>query len=130
MKTKRTLPALLMFAAGILLVAAPIVQANGIQTAMHYGRMWGNPENDMDAARQIIWPAGFPRPGKYGDVFTGDYHRSWINPHEKGGTYLFTTDWTDPLGVAHEFASSSFFRVNHQVVPTEYLTEGNNFNYL
>ena len=130
MKTKRTLPALLMFAAGILLVAAPIVQANGIQTLLYWGRAWTSPENDGDASSAIMWPAGYPEDGKFGDAFSGDYPRSWLKPHEKGGTYLWTTDWTDPLGTTYPHAGSYMFRSMNYDYPEKYLTEGNNWDYL
>ena len=130
MRTTRKLSSLLMFAAGILLVIAPIAHANGVQTDMHLGRMWGNPENDGDASSQVIWPAGFPQEGKSGDGLTGDFYRSWIKPHNKGGTYMWSTNWTDPVGTAWPHAGSYMFRSMNYDYPPAYLTEGNAFNYV
>lgn len=131
MKAKRTLPALLMFAAGILLAAAPLVQANGIQTLMYWGRAWVAPENDSDESPAIFWPAGYNQTSQiYGDAQTREYFRRWMTPHEKGGTYLWTTDWTDPLGIEHPHAGSYFFRSMNYDYPEAYLTEGNDWDYL
>ncbi len=130
MRTARKLSSLLMFAAGAFLAIAPIAHANGVQTDMHLGRMWGNPENDGDAARQWIWPAGFPKEGKFGDARTGSFYRDWITPHEKGGTYMFSTNWEDPVGTVWPHAGSYMFRSMNYDYPPAYLTEGNFFDYV
>jgi hypothetical protein len=108
---------------------APLTFANGIQTPIHFGRTWANPENDGDAAQVIQFPAGIPGKNESGDANTSDFMRNWMAPQNKGGTYLWVTNWTDPNGTVWPYAGSYFFRSMNYDYPPSYLNDGA-FNYL
>lgn len=100
---------LLLMAVAGLFAAAPIVQANGLQAQMHLGRMWTNPENDGAESPVSIKPIA--KEGNFGNGLTSELKRGWVNNGaEKQGSYLFTTDWTDPAGTAWDDAGSYMFR--------------------
>jgi len=116
-------------AAALVLVLSPIVHANGLQAQFHLGRMWTNPEDDGDAANVMIFPAGIPEAGKFGDGTSGDLKRSWVGVHYKGGNYLTCSNWTDPDATVWPWAGSYFFRTMNYAYPESYLSDGN-FDYL
>ena len=123
-------------AAGILLLCSlsiyllpPAVQANTPQAQFHLGRIWMNPEYDGAEGwvSAVQYPAGISRPyssvvGSF-DQNSQYLKRTWVSHVKKFGTYLFSTDWTDPAGKAWSYASSYAFRSYNYNYPPEYTAD-------
>lgn len=144
--TRAPLYAALLFLGVLAIISAPIVEANTPQPPLHLGRVWTNPEYSSAEGWQgsgVQYPAGIPKPwliclNWHNDICI-DYglhpsalKRGWVGHNQKQGTYLLTTDWTDPQGTTHPFASSYFFRSMNYDFPTAWLpgTADDSFNYL
>ena len=112
---------LLMMVAAGLLVAAPIVQANGLQAQLHMGRHFTAPENDGAEAPNIMDPV--PQEGAQGDGYSQQIKRSWVQHTNKQGTYMFSTSWTDPNNDTWEDAVSFCFRSHNYNYPPVYTTD-------
>jgi hypothetical protein len=98
--------------------------ANTPQAPFHLGRIWVNPEFDGAEGwnSAIQYPGGIPAMGMAGD--STEICRGWVSQGQKWGTYLFSTDWTDPEGTAWEHSASSSFRIVNNLYPVgmqEYL---------
>ena len=112
MTTRLRLLSATMLAAGIIMVAAPVVLANTSQPPLHVGRLWNNPEYDgaegWDGSG-VQYPGGIARPG---DPWTTEssLKRGWVAQSHKFGSYLLSTDWTDPDAIEHPWACSYMFR--------------------
>ena len=107
----------------VMMVAAPVVIANTPQPPLHIGRIWTNPEYDGAegwSGSILQYPGGIPwDPGENAWTSDNSLKRGWIGQGQKMGTYVFTTDWTDPDAVAHEHAMSYFFRSMNYVYPPD-----------
>lgn len=114
---------------GTVLAFASLVHANAFQAQFHLGRIWSAPENDGDAANEMLYPAGIPHSTNFGDGTTAALKRDWVGPHYKGGNYLWVTDWTAPDATLWPDAGSYFFRSMDYSYPETYNPNGN-FNYL
>jgi hypothetical protein len=117
-----------------LIAVTSSISANTPQPPLHVGRIWTNPEYDGAegwSGSILQYPAGIPVEA---DPWTNDasLKRGWIGQGQKMGTYLFSTDWTDPESNVHEFAMSYFFRSMNYAYPPDWLpgTAGPSFNYL
>jgi hypothetical protein len=117
-----------------LIAITSSISANTPQPSLHVGRIWTNPEYDGAegwSGSILQYPAGIPIEA---DPWTNDgsLKRGWIGQGQKMGTYLFSTDWTDPDANFHEFPMSYFFRSMNYGYPPDWLpgTAGPSFNYL
>ena len=112
MTTRLRLWSAMMLVAGLIMAAAPVILANTSQPPLHVGRIWHNPEYDgaegWDGSA-LQYPGGIAKPG---DPWTSSnsLKRGWVAQAHKLGSYLMTTDWTDPDAVVHPWASSYMFR--------------------
>jgi len=115
-----------------VMALAPLAHANTPQAQFHIGRVWINPDyNGVDGwnGSNLQYPGGMASNVGGAD---NDLKRGWVGQIQKFGSYLFTTDWTDPEGTAYEYASSYFFRSMNYNFPTQYTSsdESGNMNYL
>jgi hypothetical protein len=107
------------------LILATSAIANTPQAPFHLGRIWLNPEFDGAegwSGSALQYPGGIPREGAAGD--SNEVCRGWIGQGQKWGTYLFSTDWTDPDGWTWEHAISCAFRSYDYSYPTVYTEPG------
>jgi hypothetical protein len=123
-----------LYAIVALIAVASSVPANTPQVPLHVGRIWTNPEYDGAEGWNgsiLQYPAGIPI---IGDPWTNDasLKRGWVGHGQKMGTYLFSTDWTDPERNIHDFAMSYFYRNMNYDYPPDWLpgTADAQFNYL
>ena len=111
--------------AGLLVGIAPLLKANTPQVEIYHGRMWHTIDYDggdgWDA--YIIYQGGLALKEPTNYVLT----RQWNDHTRKGGTYLMTTDWTDPSGTVWPNTVSYFFRSQDYSQPPVF---NGAFNYL
>ena len=119
------------------LLAATTCLANTYQVPLHVGRIWTNPEYDgaegFDGSA-LQYPGGTVIASRTPWSNTNSIKRGWIGQGRKLGTYLMSTDWTDPDSIFHEWTSSYMFRTyNYDSYGSDdWLvgTAGTSFNYL
>jgi hypothetical protein len=107
--------------------------ANTPQPPMEIGRLWHCGEYDGAEG----WTSGvFNYPGGVNTDQTPDpsnyIKRQWLSQCQKLGTYMWSTNWTDPEGTTWPVASSYFFRSMNYNYPLAYTSTdgGGNMNYL
>jgi len=69
----------------------------------------------------LQYPGGLVRADRDPWTSQNSMIRGWVGQGKKAGTYLFSTDWTDPNGVAHDFASSYMFRSYNYDYPPDWV---------
>jgi hypothetical protein len=122
-----------LFTAASALVLAPVVHANTVQPRFQHGRIWMNPEYDGAegwSGSCIQYPGGIAQPTGWPDP--GATKRGWAGQGQKFGTYLFSTDWTDPDATVNAYATSYMFRsYDYQSYGSDdWLGSPSGFNYV
>ena len=101
-------------------MSAP-AHAGVTQAALQLGRMWTNPEYDGAEGwhSAVNYPAGIPR---LGAASSNPTMRGWVSQGKKFGTYLMSTNWTDPNSLTWDHMTSSAFRSYAYEYPESYFT--------
>jgi hypothetical protein len=105
--------------------------ANTPQAPFHLGRIWLNPEFDGAegwSGSCLQYPGGIPREGAAGNE--NEICRGWVGQGQKWGTYLFSTDWTDPEGTAWDHTMSYAFRSYDYSYYTQFEPDAREWAYL
>jgi len=127
MTTRKSLTGMLTaLAAGLVLGIAPTVFANTPEINIHHGRIWHTVGYDgADGWNSyIIYPGGVPVSYTESEYLLT---RQWNDHTRKGGTYLMTTNFTDPNGATWPNTCSYMFRSMDYSYPSVF---NGNFNYV